>query len=105
MANELLVVHVQVHAKPDCVEAFRTATLANASASRKEPGMVRFDVAQDVEDPTRFVLVEVYRDAAAAAAHKETAHYAAWRDAVATLLAEARSSRKFRSVSPEPGAW
>lgn len=105
MANELLVVHVDVHLKPEAVEAFRTATLANASASRKEPGVVRFDVVQDLEDATRFVLVEVYRGAAAAAAHKETAHYAAWRDAVAALMAEPRSSRKFRNVSPGPAEW
>jgi len=105
MANELLVVHVDVRVKPEVVEAFRTATLANASASRKEPGVVRFDVVQDLEDAARFVLVEVYRDAAAAAAHKETAHYAAWRDAVAPLMAEPRSSRKFRNVSPDAAEW
>jgi quinol monooxygenase YgiN len=105
MANELLVVHVNVHVNPDAVEVFRSATLANASASRKEPGVVRFDVVQDLEDATRFVLVEVYRDAAAAAAHKETAHYAAWRDAVAPLMAEPRSSRKFRNVSPDAAGW
>jgi quinol monooxygenase YgiN len=105
MANELLVVHVEVHVRPEAVEAFRTATLANASASRKEPGVVRFDVAQDQEDATRFVLVEVYRDAAAAAAHKETSHYAAWRDAVGPLMADPRSSRKLRSVSPDAAEW
>lgn len=103
--NDLLVVHVDVRVKADGVEAFRTATLANASASRKEPGVVRFDVVQDLEDATRFVLVEVYRDAAAAAAHKETAHYATWRDAVASLMAEPRSSRKFRNVSPGAAEW
>lgn len=105
MATELLVVHVQVHVKPDGVEAFRTASLANAAASRKEPGVVRFDVIQDRDDPTRWVLVEVYRDAAASAAHKETAHYAAWRDAVAPLMAEPRSSRKFVNVSPDAAGW
>lgn len=105
MANELLVVHVQVHVRPEAVEAFRTATLANASASRREPGVVRFDVAQDLDDATRFVLVEVYRDAAAAAAHKDTPHYAAWRDAVAPLMAAPRSSRKLRNVSPDAAEW
>ncbi len=105
MANELLVVHVDVHVKPEAVEAFRIASLANASASRKEPGVVRFDVVQDLEDAARFVLVEVYRDAAGAAAHKETAHYAAWRDAVAPLMAAPRSSRRFRSVSPDAAEW
>ncbi|HYD42865.1 MAG TPA: antibiotic biosynthesis monooxygenase [Anaeromyxobacter sp.] len=105
MAHELLVVHVNVHVKPEAVEAFRIATLANARASRNEPGVVRFDVVQDLEDSTRFVLVEVYRDAAGAAAHKETAHYATWRDAVAPLMDEPRSSRKFRSVSPDAAEW
>jgi quinol monooxygenase YgiN len=105
MSDDLLVVHVFVHVKPDGVEAFRTAAATNASASRKEPGVVRFDVVQDREDATRFVLVEVYRDEAAAAAHKETAHYAAWRDAVAPLMAEPRSSRKFTIVSPDAAEW
>jgi quinol monooxygenase YgiN len=105
MAQELLVVHVQVHVKPEGLETFRHATLANAEASRKEPGVVRFDVAQDRDDPTRWVLVEVYRDAAASAAHKETAHYAAWRDAVAPLMADPRTSRKFSSVSPDAAGW
>lgn len=105
MATELLVVHVQVHVKPDGVEAFRRASLANAEASRREPGVVRFDVVQDRDDATRWVLVEVYRDAAASAAHKETAHYATWRDAVAPLMAEPRSSRKFVNVSPDATGW
>jgi (4S)-4-hydroxy-5-phosphonooxypentane-2,3-dione isomerase len=105
MAQELLVVHVQVRVKPEAVDSFRTASLANAGASRKEPGVLRFDVVQDLEDPTRFVLVEVYRGAAAAAAHKETAHYATWRDAVAPLMAEPRTSRKFSAVSPDVSGW
>ncbi len=105
MAQELLVVHVQVHVKPDGLEAFRRATLANAEASRKEPGVVRFDVVQDRDDRTRWVLVEVYRDAAAQAAHKETAHYATWRDAVAPLMAEPRTARKFVNVSPDAAGW
>ena len=105
MAQPLLVVHVEARVKPEAVEAFHRATLENAAKSRQEPGVVRFDVAQDLEDPTRFVLSEVYRDHAASAAHKETAHYAAWRDAVAPLMAEPRSSRKFKSVSPDPGEW
>ncbi len=101
----LLVVHVQARVKPEEVERFREATLVNAAESRKEPGVVRFDVVQELEDRTRFVLVEVYRGDAAAAAHKDTAHYRAWRDAVAPLMAEPRTSRKFAPVSPEPGAW
>ena len=100
MAGSLLVVHVHVRVKPGAEEAFRAASLANAEASRREPGVVRFDLLADREEPGRFVLVEVYRDAAAAAAHKQTAHYAAWRDAVAGLMAEPRTSRKLVNVSP-----
>lgn len=99
------MVHVQVHVKPDGIEAFRRATVENASNSRKEPGVARFDVVQDLEDPSRFVLVEVYRGDAAASAHKETAHYRTWRDAVAPLMAEPRTSRKFSVVSPDAAGW
>jgi quinol monooxygenase YgiN len=102
---ELLVVHVQVHVKPDAVAAFRAATLRNAEESRKEPGVARFDVVQDLEDPTRFVLVEVYRTPEAPAAHKETAHYQTWRDTVADMMATPRTSRRYRALSPEPQAW
>jgi quinol monooxygenase YgiN len=101
----LLIVHVHVHVKPEHVEAFKIATLANARASRQEPGIARFDVCQQADDPTRFVLVEVYRHAGAPAAHKETAHYAAWRDAVAPMMAEPRQSAKFGNVFPEDAAW
>jgi autoinducer 2-degrading protein len=105
MPQSLLVVEVSVHVKPDAVEPFRAATLANARASVREPGIARFDVLQDREDPTRFVLVEVYRTADAVAAHKATAHYAAWRDAVAELMAEPRTSRKFVNLFPEDAGW
>jgi (4S)-4-hydroxy-5-phosphonooxypentane-2,3-dione isomerase len=98
--GSLLVVHVHVRVKPGAEEVFRAASVANAEASRREPGVLRFDVLADRDDPTRFVLVEVYRDAAAAAAHKETAHYAAWRDGVADLMAEPRRSAKYANVSP-----
>lgn len=101
----MLVIHVNVHVKPDTVEAFKTATLANASASVREPGVARFDVVQQADDPTRFVLVEVYRSAAAQAAHKETTHYATWRDAVAPMMAEPRTSVKFGNVFPDDGGW
>jgi (4S)-4-hydroxy-5-phosphonooxypentane-2,3-dione isomerase len=101
----LLVVHVHVRVKPGAVEEFRRATLENAAASLREPGVARFDVVQDQEDPARFVLVEAYRDAAAPAAHKETAHYQAWRDAVAPLMAEPRTSRRFTAVFPEDARW
>jgi quinol monooxygenase YgiN len=101
----MLIVHVHIHVKPDCLEAFRAATLANARASVQEPGIARFDFVQQADDPTRFVLVEVYRNAAAPAAHKETAHYAAWRDAVAPLMATPRTSVKFSNVFPDDAGW
>jgi quinol monooxygenase YgiN len=94
----MLIVHVHVRVKPETVEAFQTATLANAQASRREPGVLRFDVIQQADDPTRFVLIEIYRDAAAQAAHKETPHYPVWRDTVADMMAEPRTSVKYNSV-------
>ena len=101
----MLIVHVHVQVKPDCIAAFRSASLANAGASVKEPGIARFDVCQQADDPSRFVLVEVYRDAEAPARHKETAHYAAWRDAVAPMMAAPRTSVKFTNVFPEDAGW
>jgi autoinducer 2-degrading protein len=101
----MLVVHVHVHVKPECVEAFKIATVANASASAREPGIARFDVVQQADDPTRFVLVEVYRTPEAPAAHKETAHYATWRDTVAGMMAEPRPSVKYANVFPADGGW
>ena len=101
----MLIVHVHVHVKPECVAAFRDASLTNARASLREPGIARFDVCQQQDDPTRFVLVEVYRDAQAPARHKETGHYAAWRDAVAPMMATPRTSVKLSSVFPDDGGW
>jgi quinol monooxygenase YgiN len=101
----MLIVHVHVHVKPDCVEAFQAATLENARASVREPGIARFDVLQQADDPTRFVLVEVYRSPDAPAAHKQTAHYAKWRDAVAPMMAEPRASVKLRNVFPDDAGW
>jgi (4S)-4-hydroxy-5-phosphonooxypentane-2,3-dione isomerase len=105
MAGSLLVVHVHVRVKPGAEEAFRAASVANAEASRREPGVVRFEFLADREDPSHFVLVEVYRDAASASAHKETAHYAAWRDAVADLMAAPRRSEKLVNLSPDDAGW
>ena len=105
MPESLVIVHVYVHVKPDAVETFRAAILDNARHSVKEPGVARFDVVQSVEDPTRFVLVEAYRSAEAQAAHKETAHYQRWRDAVADLMAEPRTSARYVDVFPEAGDW
>ena len=101
----MVIVHVQVRVKPECVEAFKAATLANAQASVQEPGIARFDVVQQCDDPTRFVLVEVYRNADAPAQHKQTAHYATWRDTVASMMAEPRSSTRYSAVHPDPVGW
>ena len=101
----MLIVHVQVRVKADSVESFRHATIENARNSIQEPGVARFDVVQQRDDASRFVLVEVYRDDAAAAAHKETAHYAKWRDTVAAMMAEPRSSMKFTNVFPGTTEW
>jgi (4S)-4-hydroxy-5-phosphonooxypentane-2,3-dione isomerase len=101
----MLIVHVHAHVKAEAVDAFRSATLENAAASLAEPGVVRFDVIQALDDPTRFVLVEVYRDERAPVRHKETAHYAKWRDAVAELMAEPRTSTKYRALFPDEQRW
>ena len=101
----MFVVHVHVHVKPEHVEAFRQATLDNARSSVQEPGIARFDVVQQAEDSTRFVLVEAYRTVEAIAAHKATAHYARWRDAVAEMMAEPRASSKFTNVFPPDTGW
>ena len=98
------MIHVHVHVKPECVESFKQATRTNARLSLLELGVLRFDVLQQQDDPSRFVLVEVYRDAAAAAAHKETQHYPVWRDAVAPMMAEPRVSVKFNQVFPDDSA-
>ncbi len=96
----MLAVHVQCRVLPENVEAFKEATLANARASVQEPGILRFDVLQEDGAPERFVLVEVYRTPEDPARHKETAHYAEWRDAVADMMAEPRSSVKYGPVFP-----
>ena len=105
MSNTLLVVEVSCHVKLEALVPFQEATLANARASAEEPGIARFDVLQDRDDPTRFVLIEVYRDKNAPAAHKETAHYKKWRDTVADMMAEPRTSRKFVNVHPDDAGW
>jgi (4S)-4-hydroxy-5-phosphonooxypentane-2,3-dione isomerase len=101
----MIVVHVHVHVRPESVEDFRRATEENARNSVQEPGIARFDVLQQAEDPTRFILTEVYRDEEATLKHKETAHYAKWRDAVAPMMAEPRSSVKYSNVFPDDGGW
>lgn len=101
----MLIVHVHVHVTPESVEDFKLATVENARSSVREAGIARFDVIQHDDDPTRFVLIEVYRTPEAAGAHKETAHYAKWRDAVASMMAEPRHSTKYRAIFPEPQDW
>lgn len=101
----MLVVHVHVQVKPAHLEAFQAATLENARQSVREPGIARFDVVQQADDATRFVLVEVYRDATAPAAHKETAHYQVWRDTVAGMMAVPRTSVKFTNLFPGDSGW
>jgi len=101
----MLVVHVNVHVKPDSVEAFKLATIENAKASVREPGIARFDVIQYADDPTRFILAEVYRTPEASARHKDTPHYARWRDAVVDMMAEPRSSVKFQNIFPADPDW
>ncbi|MCA2002966.1 MAG: antibiotic biosynthesis monooxygenase [Chloroflexi bacterium] len=99
------IVHVHVRVKPEFIEAFKQATVENASNSVKEAGVARFDVIQQADDPTRFILVEVYRSAEAVSAHKETAHYAKWRDTVSDMMAEPRQGVKYVNVFPEDAGW
>ena len=101
----LHIVHVHVQVKPGAEAAFRTATAANAAASRQEPGVVRFDLVQEQQDPTRFVIVEIYRRPEDARLHKETDHYRIWRDAVADLMAVPRSSTHYTNLDPGDDGW
>lgn len=101
----MLIVHVHVRVKPESVAEFREATIENARHSIQEAGIARFDVVEQQDDAARFVLIEVYRTSEAAAAHKETAHYAKWRDAVAPMMAEPRQSVKYNAVFPDAGDW
>lgn len=101
----MLIVHVRAQVKPESIEAFKAATLENAQQSVREPGIARFDVMQHTDDPTRFLLVEAYRTPDAPAKHKETAHYAKWRDTVAPMMAVPRFSEKFENVFPADAQW
>ena len=101
----MYIVHVHVHVKPEFVDAFKQATVENASNSVKEAGVARFDVVQQADDPTRFILVEVYKSVEASAAHKETAHYLKWRDTAADMMAEPRQGIKYSNVFPNDGGW
>lgn len=99
------IVLVHVHVKPEFVEAFKQASVDNASNSVQEEGVARFDVLQQADDPTRFILVEVYKTAEAPAAHKETAHYARWRNTVAEMMAEPRQGIKYLNIFPNDENW
>jgi quinol monooxygenase YgiN len=99
------IVHVHVNVKPEFAEAFKRATIENASNSVKEAGIARFDLIQQADDPTKFILVEVYKTAEAPALHKETAHYARWRDTVAEMMAEPRHGIKYLNVFPDDINW
>lgn len=101
----MLIVHVHVHVKPESVDDFKKATAANAQASRKEPGIARFALLQQSDDPTRFILVEAYKNADAPAAHKETDHYKTWRDTVASMMAEPRQSVKLTNIDPPDSTY
>jgi (4S)-4-hydroxy-5-phosphonooxypentane-2,3-dione isomerase len=101
----MLIVHVHIQVKPESVEAFRQATIANARESVKEPGIARFDLLQQADAPARFVLVEVYRTAEAPARHRETAHYQTWRDTVADMMAEPRTRVEYANVFPGDEGW
>lgn len=99
------IVLVHVHVKPEFIEAFKQASIENASNSVKEPGIARFDVIQQTDDPTRFTLVEVYKTPDAPAAHKETVHYLRWRDTVAEMMAEPRQGFKYANIFPTDENW
>jgi len=101
----MLILHVHVHVKPEHVEAFRRATIQNGAASVQEPGVVRFDVMQQADDATRFVLVEVYRNLDATAKHKQTSHYHTWADTVTDMLAEPRTRVAYHNVFPDDQGW
>ena len=99
------IVLVHVHVKPEFIDAFKQASLENAINSVKETGIARFDVIQQVDDPSRFILVEVYKTAEAPAAHKETTHYTRWRDTVAEMMAEPRQGIKYTNTFPVDDDW
>jgi quinol monooxygenase YgiN len=101
----MFIVHVQVHVKRDFIDAFRQATIENARNSVQEPGIARFDVVQQLDDPSRFVLMEVYRTPDDPARHKETAHYKKWAETVVSMMAEPRSSLKYANVFPDEAGW
>jgi quinol monooxygenase YgiN len=103
--NDMYIVHVHIQVKPGTEEAFIAASLENARSSVQEAGVARFDVLRDTADPSRFVLVEVYRDVAATAKHKETAHYAKWRDTAENMMAAPRTRAIYDNLFPGDEGW
>jgi quinol monooxygenase YgiN len=103
--NDMFIVLVYVHVKEESIDAFMRASTVNAEASRQEPGIVRFDVIQQEDDPTRFILIEIYRTEEDPAHHKETAHYLKWRETVAPMMAEARQGIRYKIISPTEETW
>jgi len=101
----MLIVIVQIEVVDGGVEAFVSATLENARASLLEPGIARFDVIQQQDNPKRFALIEAYRTADAPASHKATAHYLKWRDTVEPLMASPRTSQKYQNLAPPDAGW
>jgi quinol monooxygenase YgiN len=101
----MFVYLVFIHVNENDIEAFIQASEENAAASRQEPGIVRFDLIQQEDDPTRFILIEIYRDEAAPGLHKETGHYLKWRETVTSMMAEPRKGVRYRILSPEEAAW
>ena len=101
----MLIVQVHVRVKPEFIDDFQAVSVANARQSVQEPGIARFDVIQQVDDPARFILVEVYRTREAPAQHKETVHYQAWREKVVPMMAEPRTSIKYNNIYPGEEAW
>jgi len=101
----MFIIHVFVHVKPDNVEEFKSASMENARNSVKEPGIARFDVIQQKDDPSQFVLLEVYRTENDPARHKETQHYQKWRDTVEEMMAEPRRAIKYHNIFPDENGW
>lgn len=101
----MLILEVNINVKPDQVDAFITATIQNCQNSRKEAGVLRFELYQDAENPAHFTLLEVYRDAAAQASHKQTGHYEQWRLAAEPLMSEPRRRTLYKNISPSDAEW
>ena len=100
----MFVTLVHCHIKPELLDAFLAATRANHEGSIREPGNLRFDVIQSVEDPTRIVLYEWFSDEAAAMAHREQPHYFEWREATADHFVEPRYGVRYTGLFPETPA-